>query len=309
MKVNSVEVIERHNRPDVLQKVGLRTLFYNDGVLVDPYEISSVTVFSKDANFSPSTILDGNNLDSSAASALVHMGFGTSAQLTSNSVFDASNYTAGTTASGIFKVGTGDYVVILDGTLNLSGEYEGVVTSNSASVTKEYIDVWTVKMAAGSSYKALIGEFELFDDTFFTTTEPLILSTTTKLIKKHFKLGSKEKLRVTSQINLENEMDLAMQNIFKDSVLSDAKFRIVKLNEGSHLANHVEVSGFSDTSGLIDITSNNDMLLLWNTNDLKTHAKTLTGELGSITGTYMLQVQYNVLDEIVQSPDFYFIVN
>ena len=51
------------------------------------------------------------------------------------------------------------------------------------------------------------------------------------------------------------------------------------------------------------------MLLLWDTNDLKTHASVATGELGSITGTYMLQVQYDVLDEVVQSPDFYFIVN
>jgi hypothetical protein len=32
MKVNTYDVVERHNRPDVLQRVGLRTLFYNDGV-------------------------------------------------------------------------------------------------------------------------------------------------------------------------------------------------------------------------------------------------------------------------------------
>ena len=309
MKVNSVEVIERHNRPDVLQKVGLRTLFYNEGVLVDPYEISSVTVFSKDANYDPSSIMDGNNLDPTLAASLVHMGFSNSATLTTNSVFDVSNYTPGTTASGIHKLSTGDYVVVLDGTLDLSGAYEGTVISNSASATKEYIDVWTVKMAAGSTYKALLSEFELFDDTFYTTTEPLIISTTTKLVKKHIKLGSKEKIRVTTKINIENDLDLTVQNIFKDSVVSGAQFRILKMNEGTHLDNRVEVSGYSDTSALVDITSNNDLLLLFDTNDLLTHAKVATGELGSLTGTYILQVRYDVLDETVQSPDFYFIID
>jgi hypothetical protein len=308
MKVNTIDVIERHNRPDVMQKVGLRVLFYNDGILVDPYEISSVSVFSKDATFDPSTILDGATLASST-SAIVHMNFGNSATLTTDSIFDASNYTPGTTASGVFKLDTGDYVVILDGTVALSGAYEGVAIANSASATKEYVDVWTVKMSAGSSYKALINQFELFDDTFFTITEPLILHTSTKLVNKHFKLGSKQKIHVTTKINIENNIDQAIQNIFKDSVLTDAQFRIVKLNDGSHLANHVEVSGFSDTSALIDITSNNDMLLLWDTNDLKTHASVATGAFGSITGTYMLQVKYTVLDEDVQSQDFYFIVS
>ena len=45
MEVNGTPVVDRGNRPNVSQRVGLRTFFINDGAYVDPYEISSVKLF------------------------------------------------------------------------------------------------------------------------------------------------------------------------------------------------------------------------------------------------------------------------
>lgn len=308
MNVNNQEVIDRNNRPNVLQKVGLRVYFYNDGELQDPYEISSVSVFNDYADFSPSSILSANNIAASSTSAILMHFEASGSTLTTASGFDSSNYTPGVTASGIYRLGIGEYVVVLDGTLSLSGDLNGSTIANQVSAVGDYVDVWTVKMTQGSIYKAVINEFELFDDTFFTVTEPLIVKTTNSLITRKVKLGSTKKIHVDTKVAIENDIDDAINNIFKDSVVSSPQFRILKKNEGSNLPDYVEVSGYSDTSALIDVTSNNDMLFTWDTNDIKTHAKVATGELGSITGPYILQVRYTILDEVIQTQDFYLLL-
>ena len=62
MQLNSTAVVDRNNRPNIGQKVGLRAFFLNDGAYSNPYEISSVSIFTKGANISPSTILDSTTL-------------------------------------------------------------------------------------------------------------------------------------------------------------------------------------------------------------------------------------------------------
>jgi len=47
MLVNNTTVVDRGNRPNISQRVGLRTYFINDGAYVDPFEISSVLIFKK----------------------------------------------------------------------------------------------------------------------------------------------------------------------------------------------------------------------------------------------------------------------
>ncbi len=304
MKVNNYEVIERHNRPSVIQKVALRAMFYNDGVPTDPYEISSVAVFNESVNFSPSTVLSANVL-TDAASGLVLMGFANSATETTDSAFDSSNYTPATTASGIYKLDTGDYVAILDGTLDLSGEYEGVATANAVSSTGEFIDIWTVKFVSGSDYRALINEFELFDDTFFMVTEELSITVKNKLINKRIKYGSKQKLQLESYIQINNPIDEAIKNIFKDSVVTNPKLRIVKLNENRALPAHVEVSGYSDTSGSIEVTSEDTILFNWDTSELTSLPEVADGTFGPLTGTYMIQAKFDVLDQTIITPEYF----
>jgi hypothetical protein len=54
--INNITVVDRHNRPQVDQKVLIRTYFVNDGQYVDPYAVSSVHIFDRAYNLAPSTV-------------------------------------------------------------------------------------------------------------------------------------------------------------------------------------------------------------------------------------------------------------
>ena len=163
MQVNNTEVVNRDNRPNVSQRVGLRTFFINDGAYVDPYEISSVQLFARSVTLSPKTVLDADQLVSVtplmafAASGSLGLGSPTvhctetsptaaPCNLAANG-FDPAGYNPAITASGIYRVGVGEYVVVLDQTLSLSGwDYttSTQVAASSLSSVNNYVDLWTV---------------------------------------------------------------------------------------------------------------------------------------------------------------------
>lgn len=245
MRLNGTTVIDRHNRPAVNQKVALQAFFINDGVYQDPYEISGVAIFQKTtASAAQDFLNDDNLLVSSVASSLL-MNFANSATLTTDSAFDTSNYTPGTTASGIFRTGVGKYIVVLDGTVNLSGNYSywnsPSAIENSASSTGNYWDFWTVKLVQGSDYKVVSNEFALFDNTFFVITQPLLLKPRTKLVNKYINLGSRTDLKFFTEITIENkDIDESIKNIFRDSLITSAMVQILKLNDNHVTDSYVE---------------------------------------------------------------------
>ena len=121
--------------------------------------------------------------------------------------------------------------------------------------------------------------------------------------------GSKVDLKVSTEVSLENKsISEAVHNIFKDSVVTSAMVNIKKLNESPNLGSHITVSAYSDTSALVNITSDNTMILNWDTNDLKTHASTLSGSMGSLTGPYAVQVKYDILNQTIVTPLMHFMV-
>ena len=316
MQLNGTSVVDRNNRPTVLQKVGLRAFFINDGVYVDPYEISAVTVFDKSANFTPSTILEDNLIASGIDSSIVRMNFAPSGVGAGRTGEDPSSYNPGTdiaSTSAVYRVKEGEYIVVLDGTQNTSGVYNlngsSVLVANTASAVKDYIDVWTVKLAEGSTYQSLINDFHLYDDTFFVVTEPLLLTASNKLINKHVTLGSKENIKVTTEVNINNKtIDSSVTDLFRDSAIINAQMKIEKLNEGTEtLPAHVEVSSYSDTSALIDITSDNTMVLNFDTTTLATHAN--VADFGGLIGQYRLTVKYTLLNELIVTPPLYFTIS
>jgi len=309
MLLNGVELVDRHNRPGVNQKVGLRMFFINDGVYQDPYDISSVTIFQKDKNISPSTILGSNGLIDNALDSDVLMHFQPSSKGEPGQVQPASDYVPQANVSGIFRIKTGDYIAVLDGTLDLLGHYQGATISNEATGTGDYIDVWTVKNVGSSNYTTYIREITLNDNTFIAITEPLIIKTNNRLTNKHVTLGSTVNLKVETTVAVENRnIDEGSRNIFKDSVITEAAFQITKINENESLAGHLEVTGFSDSSPFVDITSDNTLIYNWNTNDLKTMASVATGESGSLLGPYAIRAKYTVLNETIVTPLMHFIV-
>ena len=313
MQLNGTSVVDRNNRPTVLQRVGLRAFFINDGEYVDPYDISAVTVFDKSANFTPSTILDDNLISDSIPSSIIRMNFAPSGDDGGFPAQDPSGYNPTTdiaSTSGVYRVAKGEYIVVLDGIEDSSGVYNlhgsSIVIENSASAVGDYIDVWTVMLAAGSTYQSLINNFHLNDDTFFVVTEPALLTAHNKLINKHVVLGSKEDIKITTEITINNrDIDDSIKNIFKDSAILNPQILIEKLNEGTPtLPAHVTVSGYTDTSALIDITSDNTMVFNFDTTTLATHAN--VADFGGLIGQYRLTVKYNLLNELIVTPPFYF---
>ena len=304
--INSIDVIDRHNRPGVLQKVMLRTFFVNSGDYVDPYEISAVTVHTRASNSNPSSILTSANV----VSALPLMGFGVSDTTDiTGPAFATSNYSPGTTASGIFRLARGEYAVVLDGSLALSGQdVNGSTIGNDASTAGTYIDVWTVKLTAGSPYQVFINTFELFNDTFMSVTEPLLLTASIRLGNKYITLGSKEDLRIGTDITIANKgIASEVKNIFKDAAITSAMVQIRKLNEGDDLAPYT-VSGYADTSSTVKISADNTVTFLWDTGLLNSIASNSSGAMGNSVGNYGVRLKFNVLNQTVVSPEMPVIV-
>jgi len=320
MQLNGNLIVDRHNRPNTLQPVALRALFVNDGIYQDPYDISGVTIFKEENNFPPSSVLGSDGLiASSLDSDKILMHFGASATVAGSLVGAALNpayYNPDSevsSLSGVYRTGVGEYVVVLDGSRDVSGGYDfyesNVLTTNTASSIGNYIDVWTVQFAAGTAYQSIINNFSLYKDKFFAITEPLLLKTTNKLQNKKIVFGSKVDLKISTEVSLENKsISEAVHNIFKDSVVTSAMVDIKKLNDSPNLGSQVTVSSYSDTSALVDITSDNTIIFNWDTEDLKTHSATTAGTMGSLTGAYAIQVKYNVLNQTIVTPLMHLIV-
>jgi hypothetical protein len=231
------------------------------------------------------------------------MNFVPSGRTSEGRTLNASDYTPGANASGIYRVSEGKYLVILDNNVNLSGQVEGVEIANSASDSGQYIDVWTVKFTESSDYTTVIQKFKLSSNRFFTLTEPLLIKPNWKLNTKRFPLGTKQNIKIFTKIAIENKcIDSSIKNLFKESIIDSAQMQIVKINENINtLPSRVEVSGYSETSPYIDITADNTVILNWATNELLTHAQTLAGNMGNLRGLYEVRLKATILNEVIVS--------
>tara|TARA_Y100001937_G_scaffold108311_1_gene151865 strand:- start:528 stop:1490 length:963 start_codon:yes stop_codon:yes gene_type:complete len=319
MKINGNQVTTRHERPTVLGPTALLLYFINDGQYVDPQAISGVSIFAASDNQSPSSVISPDGEIKPDASSNVLMHFSNQDANTNSSDFDPSNYNAGDSdANGIYKLDIGKFACVLDkrvttGIFNLSGE---ATINNRVSSTGDYIDVWTVQRVSdnvdpdgGSDLDTIINEFTLTEDRFFGVTEPLLFRVATRLENNHVVLGSKVDLKFTNEFTLENaNIDRSIVNLFKMSLVTDPMIEIYKKNQDRNLGSRIEVSGYSDTSGLIDTTSENTVIFTLDTEALKTHPELLNGNLGSLTGTYVARLKFNALNQTIVSNDMAFII-
>tara|TARA_R110000796_G_scaffold60666_4_gene140452 strand:+ start:16537 stop:17445 length:909 start_codon:yes stop_codon:yes gene_type:complete len=301
MKLNGIQVVERFTRPGTLNKVLLRASFLNNGEYIDPV-VSSVTLFLKGQHLSPSSVLEASSQlisDTAAATAKFRW--------VGPAVAD-TNYTGSATeASSVYKTATGQYAVVLDGTQSVStSARDGTVIANTASGTGEYIDVWTVSLDGGTSYQVFVNNVELFKDNIVSLTEPLLIKTKTRLVPNIIRLGSKVDLKVGMEVTIMNkDLDQNVKNLLSHTVIENPQFVIKKQNEDSNLPSRVEVSGYSDTSADIRLTSDNTMIFSLDTAVL-TNGSIV--DLGSGSGAYTLEAKYTVMGETIISPLMYFTV-
>lgn len=311
MYINNVAVNTRHNRATVSGKTALVTYFFNDGQYFDPYQISAVSIFKSADNWYPSSVIGSDGQIISSASSLVLMNYFNNNSLTTSEDFLEANYIQGE-SNGIYRLKTGVYAVILDvavtgSTFNLSGNND---IDNRLSAAGDYIDAWTIVPTLGTDLYTVINHFTLNYDKFFTTTEPLLFKVSTRMSNRYITLGSKIDLKFTNEFNIENtNIDNSIINLFKDSLIINPSIEIYKENNDRNLASRVQVSSFAQTSALCDITSDNTIIFNWNTDELKTHPSTLNGSLGSLTGTYVARVKFDVLNQTFYSNNFAFILS
>lgn len=288
MNINNYATIERQNRPNILQRVALVTYFINDGVYYDPYSVSSVSIYNR-VDFDNSSLV--NSTGQLSATPLMNF---------SGNVL-AATYAPATTASSIYKIGTGIYAVVLDGTLSLSGKWNGVAIPNQVSAVGDYVDIWSVQYTSNGRLDTINNEFTLSEDTFLTITEPLQIKTYNRLLTQKIVLNSVVDLKILTDIYVENRtIDESVKNLFKDSLLTSAAVQITKINEDTNLASRVIVSSFANTSSLVRVSPDNTIILSFDTTNLLA----LVTTIGNQRGEYRVQAKYTILNETIYTPEF-----
>ena len=314
--VNTYPVILRHNRPGTFDKTVLEFYYVQNGALASPYEVCSVHIFPDNNNGDSSNWLDlsadsatyglvPSSLDASAKAIFWCAAAGVN-NLPDGAAYYESNYTpnaaqgtnfANYSASGIHKLGQGRWGVVLevgelwqwhrsDGT-DISGN---VTTSDSG----DYWDIWTVVDAFGSKPKTYIHKFELFRDSDFSVTEPLLVTTRHNLVQKYVNKNSTVQLQVTSDHTVNNHnVTEEIKNAFTQSVVGDAGIRIIKLKDDTSTGlPYSEVQAWSND---VRIDSDDTITFLWSTEELE-------------LGTYEVQVSSNILDQKVLSDKFNLVI-
>jgi len=302
-----MDYVDRSNRPSVDSRVGLKVFFMNDGEYIDPSEIVDVTIFDRSSMQNPSTILGSDGLlNGEVASGLAKAYFNSPG---ASGWEDISQYVAGDLgSSGVYRIRKGEFLVVLDGITNIPATHPvwGNVINNTASSTGNYIDVWTVKYPTASLPKVVINSFSLFDDTIYNLTEPLLINSYNRLITKKIPLGSKKDIKISTEFTVENRnINDSIKNLFKTAVAINPQIKIEKINEDSNLPARVEVSGYLNTADLIRTTSENTFILSWDTEQLKTHAQMIAGNLGNMRGVYAITLKYDLLTETIVTPQMY----
>ena len=325
MQLNGVTLVDRFNRPSVNGKVAVRTLFINSGEFIDPYDVSACTIFAKVSNETPAFIADPiDGLIKSAATSEVLMNFnisgdpnnnadghdGTGTKVTSQRLNDTvwfPPYVPGDRASGIHRVGVGDYVAVLDGSLltDLSGTYDirypyqgGIEVVNGASSVQDYIDVWTVKLYSGSEYQLFINSFSLYNDTFTTITEPLLITTRNRLLNKKLRFGERIDMKITTDITVQNStLSEETKNILKDYPITNPMIVIKRVNDDS-VNQEAWTTIIAETAATL--TTDNTILYNYNT-DPGAGTK-------STPGTYIITAKYSYLTQNYVTPPYYFTI-
>jgi len=323
---NSIIVSERNQRPSFEGKTILRAYFMRDGqyVPLDNTQVSSVMLFKKVANTSPSSILDSSTglVSETAASEAVWRwtlsgweGWVEPYTWAPPNFLSESEYTPvvdTASTSSIFQTGAGKLAVILDGSIDGScllrdsgNNYNGVegrqlvgaASALSGEPAATYIDVWTVKLCAGCEWQTFINDTQFFQNNAVILTEPLLFSTREVLYNKRIEVGSIEKLKIGTEITIENKnIDPSIKNILNDGLITDGEVQIIRHNDvNKSQPAWTTIKTFLQTTGLVEITGDNTFLYTFETTN-------------ESPGTYSVQVRYNVLDETRLSPLMYFTV-
>jgi len=292
---NDKPVTLRFNRPSPTGKTLLEFQYLKGGTYTDPYEIVSVHIF-KDSNLGdPSNWID--NVADSATYGLVASSTETSAVCIFSGVTQVEgNYPGGTVTTNLkYKRGTGKFGVVLN---------EGIIwvdpkdSSNRVFTNQpagDYWDIWTVRDIADGALTTFVHKFTLFSDSIISLTEPLMVTTTQRLVQKYINKNSKTDLHITSSHTVNNSnITPEVKSIFNNTILDNAAIRIIKLKDDTSTGTpYEEVLAWTSTGVIVN--SDDTIIYGWDTADQE-------------VGTYELQVSSTFLNQNVMSDKFNLVV-
>ena len=292
---NNIPVTLRFNRPSPTGKTLLEFQYLKGGTYTDPYEIVSVHIF-KDTNLQDPS----NWLDLSANSpnyGLVASALETSAVCIFSGTTQAeSAYPTGTPTTNLkYKRETGKFAVALqEGIIWVDPKDSASRTFTDAPAAK-YYDIWTVRDIADGALTTYIHQFELFFDSIISLTEPLMVTTSQRLVQKYINKNSKTDLHITSQHTVNNSnITPEVKNIFNSTILNNAAIRIIKLKDDTSTGTpYEEVLAWTSTGVIVN--SEDTIIYGWDT-------------AGKDVGTYELQVSSTFLNQNIMSDKFNLVV-
>ena len=292
---NNIPVTLRFNRPSPTGKTLLEFQYLKGGTYTDPHEIVSVHIF-KDSNLGDSS----NWLDTVANSpnyGLVASGLETSAVCIFSGTTQAeTSYPTGTVTTNLkYKRETGKYGVVLnEGIIWVDPKDSSNRTFTNAPAVK-YWDIWTVRDIANGALTTYVHQFELFSDSIISLTEPLMVTTTQRLVQKYINKNSKTDLHITSEHTVNNSnITPEVKNIFNNTILNNAAIRIIKLKDDTSTGTPYEEVVAWTSAGVI-VNSDDTIIYGWDT-------------IARDVGTYELQVSSTFLNQNVMSDKFNLVV-
>ena len=244
---NIGEYIDRSNHPGTRQVVGLEAYFIQDGLYVDPLEISGVTVVNAGEFRSKDDLLSsiGNSfqiISPNISDTQIKYHWSSIAQVDANEmreptshnlpvsgVEDISKYDPqdGSDASGIYRTGKGKYIVFLNNVLdeessNLASIYtfhgSSISVENTANFVGDYYDIWTVRMLWQTLDNVELSpgvtddvRSIVQDFTLYGDYGSLVVATEPIMLETQHKLR-RDKFTSESLVNLEIGTDIVIRN-------------------------------------------------------------------------------------------------
>jgi hypothetical protein len=344
MLLNNTELTDRHNRPSVGGKVAIRTRFYNNGAPVEPYDVSSVTIFSKLSNSSPDSIVDASGLikeDQPVSSVVMNFAIsggplalsldtGTSgihdgltgsalARVTSNNTTNSTwfpDYVPGPQASGIYRTDTtlsaaetGTYIAVLDGQVNLSGAFSGDVGSTSGG-TEIKNDASTVQeyIDVWTVKMSAESNYQLFINTFKLFNDNYLSIPEPLLLTPSNRLVNKH-VTLDSTMNLKITTAMTVNNKTLDeatkNILQDYSISGAQVKIQKINEGSTSIDSHEDlTGGFVNATN-----VTADNTVIFSFVPQSYSPVGGKVGTYAVTAKYTFLTETIVTAPFYFSVS
>jgi hypothetical protein len=344
MDLNGTSLTDRHNNPSVIGPVAIKTRFYLDGQPKEPYDVSSVTIFSKLTNASPNSIVDATTgiikADQPISTVLMNFAISGGIGPTQHGPHNAEKalnviqervtqenlegspqflawfppYSKSPQASGIYRTNDGEvgtYVAVLAGGAELSGAFGGGVgsTEGGTEIPNGASSVQEyIDVWTVKMQRSL--PYQLFINTFkLSNTNYLSIPEPLLLTPSNRLVNKHVTLGSTVDLKITTAMTVNNKNLDEatKNILQDYSIAgaSVKIQKINEGSTSINPHEEVTVGGFVDATTvTGDNTIIYSF--ILDEIPTLVG--GQV-GTYAITAKYDFIGETIVTPPFYFSVS